>query len=87
MSVSQLEKRLMMLETRKKQPNLVQDALGILGDRELDLCGEYCRLHESGFVDSDIQEMMGERYGQYKQAEGRYQREYERLFKERYGRI
>jgi hypothetical protein len=78
-----LHKRLLLLETQRKQPDFKDIALDSLTDAELDACQEYLELEGCGHEPEEIRGMMSkESWDKYHDGLQRYNLEYERLVKE-----
>ena len=82
MNVTQIERKIMMLELRTKEyPNLVMNVLGKMADSELDLMEEYVRTRDAGFNEEQIQEFMGEKWKPFQKAAAHFEDEYQELVK------
>ena len=76
-AIKTLQKCLDKLEVRPTtEPDIVEMVLPILKDTDLELLPEFSSLHESGFDEEQIAEMMKDRYHVAKKAVERFQAKY-----------
>lgn len=81
MIIKEMEKRVNRLEQQNKHPDLAVKALDALSDEELDVLEECVTLHEAGFKPEQIEEMLGERFVIFRQAEKALNQRYAALLK------
>ena len=84
-AITALRKRLDKLELRPtNEPDLVEKALAVLEDKDLELLQEHAVLRESGFDEEQAAQMMGERWLAYEVAATNFREGYQKTLDKSY---